>query len=199
MQRPCKAFKAPSKAFSNIVDNKTVTNISNGVAQVTNEHYKAPFHRIRQRLYDLYRDSFGYKAGFLDPIDWSPREYNTAADHVANCVLAHSSDIDTLGDEVRQQICHSTVGIQIFCDGGYVGGRGASAFVVCIVKPREIARADSDDPCTLRQAGFETKLLGARGILIERATSSFQAEALALDAAVEWVAKLALRRNGCMA
>ena len=41
-----------------------------------------------------------YKAlwilGSLDPVDWRPREYNKAADHVANCVLEAQCDVDTL-------------------------------------------------------------------------------------------------------
>ena len=72
-----------------VVDNETLAHVSNGVCSVTNEYYRPPLDRIRTRLRFLYQSSFEYKAQFLDPIDWRPREFNTAADQVANNVIAN--------------------------------------------------------------------------------------------------------------
>ena len=49
------------------------------------------------------------------------REYNAAADHVANCVLAHGKDFNTVDiNKLRLQLTQA-VGLQIFTDGGFAG------------------------------------------------------------------------------
>ena len=70
-----------------VVDNESLANVSNGIASVANEFYRAPLDRIRTRLLHMFRDCYEYKASFLDPVDWKPREFNRAADHIANCIL----------------------------------------------------------------------------------------------------------------
>ena len=169
-----------------VVDNEAVANISNGIIRVSNDFYKAPFDRIRNRLFCLYRERFEYKSGFLDPVDWRPREFNTAADHAANCALASNEDIDTLRTTLRQSICSRTVAIQVFCDGGYVSGRGAAAFVATRVKTADGASGIEHNRRSLDRKFFEVELIGARAILIEGARSSFHSEATALDMATEW-------------
>ena len=82
-----------------VADNKTVAAIANGVARISNDFYGSSFDRIRPPLLALYRDTFEYKAKFLDPVDWRPREYNKAADHVANCILEAKCDVQTFTDD----------------------------------------------------------------------------------------------------
>ena len=65
-------------------------------------------------------------------MDWRPREFNTAADHVANSVLNAGADVDTLSGR-EQCAMQDSVALQVFCDGGYAHGIGAAAFVVTLV------------------------------------------------------------------
>ena len=174
-----------------IVDNKTVGSIANGISKITNPHYQAPLDRIRGRLLQLFRDTFEYKACFLDPVDWRPREFNTAADHVANCVLADKADIDTLGNQACQSISSEVVGLQIFCDGGWASGCRAAAFVVTCVQPLKDCENQNrahDQLCDLERVKVRTDILGARGLFIIDCKSAFHAETTALDIATEWLA-----------
>ena len=154
-----------------VVDNQVLASIANGVASVTNEFYRPALDRIRLHIHQLYGRHVEYKARFLDPIDWRPRECNAAADHVANCVLSHGTDFDTL--EVDGLVAGLTdgIGIQVFSDGGFADGVGAAAVVVSLV----FAEEDS----------LRTRILGARGHLVRDAKSAFHTEVVALDLAIE--------------
>ena len=159
-----------------VVDNQTLADVANGISGVTNDFYKQPFDRIRGRLLRLYEFEFDYKASFLEPVDWRPREYNTAADHVANCVLDKGADICTLSKQQALCIMKNSIGLQVFCDGGYVQGKGAATFVVCAV-------IDHDGV-------FKDKIIGAEGYFMSNAHSAFHAEVTALDVATEFLVKL---------
>ena len=108
-------------------------------------------------------------------MDWRSREFIVAADHVATCVQKATHDIDTIN---RTLIANwsEVVALQVFCDGGFALSGGAAAFVVtCIVSVGE---------------GFETVVLGARGVWIEKPRSAFQTEVAALDLATEFCVNL---------
>ena len=86
--------RGPRLQLEFVVDNLALAEVSNGVAKITNEVYRAPLGRIRNGLRVLFDSAFDYKAGFMDPVDWRSREFNVAADHVANCCcLAQRCDI----------------------------------------------------------------------------------------------------------
>ena len=68
------------------------------------------------------------------------------------------------------------VGLQVFSDGRYVGGKGAAAFVVAVV--------------TDCNGYLSTKIIGAKGLFMSAAKSAFHAEATALDEATEFLARL---------
>ena len=120
---------------------------------------------------------FEYKCTFLDPVDWRPREFNTAADPVANCVFAAAQNISTLGENELIDNLQGVVGIQVYSDGGYVEGIGAAAFVILLI----------------RDTGEQLApiLFGARGIMMANAQSAFHAEVAALDAATEILEQIA--------
>ena len=103
-------------------------------------------------------------------MDWRPREFNSAADHVANCTLKAAEDIDS----IQLTNCRDAVALQVYCDGGYALGNGAAAFVITCVKKVG--------------ANFETVVLGARGCWIQTPRSAFQTEVAALDFAAEFLA-----------
>jgi hypothetical protein len=155
-----------------VVDNQTLANIANGTARVTNPYYRAPLDRIRAGIGHLYGAHFEYKSAFLDPVDWRPREFNTAADHVANCVLAEGANVDTLREEEFAMHLQQSTAIQVFSDGGFVSGTGAAAFVI-------VAVTDAGEE-------FQCELIGARGVLVKDARSAFHMEVLALELAIEF-------------
>ena len=112
----------------------------------------------------------------MDPSGWRPREYNTAAGHVANCILESQRHIDILDRADIFRHLTGAVVLQIFCDGGYSGRMGAGAIVVTSVAQNGV--------------GFKSTLLGAKGKLVLGARSAFHAEVTALDLAVELLLKL---------
>ena len=112
----------------------------------------------------------------MDPVDWRPRECNKAADHVANCALAHDTDIETLKD-VDLAGLQQSIGLQVFSDGGFADGVGVAAFV--------ILRIDSAGE------GLRSSTVGARGCVIRNARSAFHAEVAGLDLATEFILRLA--------
>lgn len=153
-----------------VVDNQTLAEVANGTAGISNELYRAPLNRIRENLHHLFSHRFGYKGDFLDPVDWRPREFNAAADHVANCVLAHKTDFNTLNLEQLQRELGSAIGLQVFTDGGYNESLGAAAVVFNLI---------------VEDAGkTQSKQLGVRGQLMAEAISAFHTEVAALDEAL---------------
>ena len=67
-------------------------------------------------------------------MDWRSREFNKAADHVANCVIADGADVDTLRNVNSSELLEKAVALQIFSDGGFANGIGATAFVLVCVR-----------------------------------------------------------------
>ena len=143
--------------------------VANGTAKISNELYRAPLNRIRLCLRELSQHSFDQKAGYLDPVDWRPREYNKAADHVANCGLAERRIVDTIDQRSMFQHLTDAIGLQVFCDGGFAGSAGAAAMVLYAIFPNR------------------RSLLGATVIYVEQARCSFHMEVTALDIATAFL------------
>jgi hypothetical protein len=152
-----------------VVDNQTLADLANLRVRITNEHYRPVVNRIRTNLRFAFTSGFVHKAGCLDPVDWRPREFNTAADLVADHIIGNRCDVDTLSlDELREHI-RLQLPLQFFTDGGFTGSCGASAVVVVGM---------------FWVAGhMQRRILGCRGTFLETASSSFEAEALALELA----------------
>ncbi|CAK0870153.1 unnamed protein product [Prorocentrum cordatum] len=160
-----------------VVDNLTLAEIGNGVTRNTNNRYRNTLDCLRLRLKTLYSSVFEYKAKYLDPIDWRTREHNQAADHIAHCVLAGRADVDTLSCKDVAGHLNGAVALQLFSDGGYVHGMGAAAFVVV-----GVFQCD---------AGFRSKIIGARGRYFPESHSAFHMEAEALGMATKFMIDLA--------
>ena len=63
-------------------------------------------------------------------MDWRPGELNTSVDHVADCVMAAATTIDTLRDAGITSISDVSA-FQVFIGGGFdedVGGRQRLCF-----------------------------------------------------------------------
>ena len=133
--------------------------------------------RIRRNLRTSYKKAFEYKGGFLNPVEWRGREFNEAADLVADHVIASKSDVSTFNKEDLRGCWASGCGIQIYTDGGFCDGIGSIAVVVIQV------RWDAEQ--------VHRKILGVRGKYVATATSSFQMELAALEMATEAIEEVA--------
>ena len=78
--------------------------------------------------------NFEYKAEFFDPVDWRPREFNKAADHVANCAIQDEQNVGTLDVTALRDILGCVRAVQVYTDGGFTDGRGAAAMVIVCVR-----------------------------------------------------------------
>ena len=145
-----------------------------GVLPISNAFYTAPVHRIRNGIKDIF-DIVQYKGTFLEPVDWRPREFNTAADHIANHILDHRRDEAVWKEEVVLERLHDILGLQIFSDGGYAARDGqervGAAAVVIVVIPRD---GETENAYIAVWAGWYLK----------NARSAFEAEVVALEKAV---------------
>eukprot|EP00973_Karenia_brevis_P040678 5628830-Karenia_brevis.AAC.1 len=154
-----------------VVDNQTVAGLANATLAAKNPFYQPCVRRIRGRLAKLYMKHCQYKAGFYDPVDWRPREWNIGADYLANCALQAQTDGGTLTTEVVRQCLQEKRALQFFTDGGFTNQGGAYA-VQLVEQVYENGQATR-------------QMLGHWYGFVEHAQSAFQMELLALDKSVE--------------
>ena len=82
----CEFVPGPQLEF--VVDNQSLADLANIHAKVTNDFYRPSVDRIRTNIQRAFAGYFSHKAGYLDPVDWRPREFNCSADLVADCAIA---------------------------------------------------------------------------------------------------------------
>ena len=164
------AARRPQPEF--VVDNETIANLLNLEARVENEFYEPTIARMRQNTFTAFSEYYEYKGGYLSCHDWRPGEFNKQADAACNWILDDRSDIADLDvHDIASRLLTGQV-LQLFSDGGYGGASGAAAFVaVCSV---------------LRNDVWHATICGHRGIYMHVAVSSFEAELVAADAAIEF-------------
>ena len=158
-------------------DNKTLCDLINLEVHVSNPSYDAIVQRMRERSYVLFRDTFRHKAGYLNTHDWRVRECNKAADLVCNACLGLEQDVSDIDTGSIADALHAGAQMQLYSDGGFKAGRGASAFVVVLS----------------RYSGSQwvAELAGYKGVFMTDAGSAFQAEVVAADMAIEFARELA--------
>ena len=165
-------LNSPSVQLEFVVDNQLVAGLANVEVRCTCERYRLIVSRIRQHIRSLMTKSFDYKAGFLQPVDWRPREFNKAADLIADHVLDKRSDVSALDIKDLINRLGDIAAIQIFSDGGFDGHYyGSMAFVIVGYQ--------------ILGSEWRRHILGYRGILVKGAVSAFQFEIGALDLAVD--------------
>ena len=83
--RPCGCIIEATHVYrwSFVVDNATPADLTNGIVPIRNEYYRGALRRVRLGIKEIF-EAVQYKATYLEPVDWRPREYNTAADYIAN-------------------------------------------------------------------------------------------------------------------
>ena len=131
--------------------------------------YEGEVHRIRQALKDIFSNTFETKAGYLNPVEWRPREYNSPPDTVCNWVLDQRDDLSNLSLDSAIDAVTAGMPLQIHSDGGFRDGVGAAAFVV---------HAHESRTGTITRIGYS-------GSFMCSARSAFHAEGSALLAAVK--------------
>ena len=135
---------------------------------------------IRIGILCMFANAFLPKAGYLNPVDLQPREFNSPPDAVCNWVLAKRADIVELSVDAIVAPIRACAPIQIHCDGGFADGVRSAAFVV---HAHDVA------------SGSVTRL-GYAGFSLPDARSAFHAEVVAMRRAVTWVKEaLAHYRN----
>ena len=157
------------------VDSQCVAGLANATLAVHNPMYDPCVRRIRNGLAKLYTTGWSYKADYMDPVDWRPREWNAGADYLANYALAEKTSGSTLTPDLLQQMFVTTRAdkgaVQVFTDGGYTTTGGAYGIQM-------VAWSERDGMIHRRVAGYLYAYF-------PDAHSAFQMEVMALDRAVE--------------
>ena len=81
---------------------------------------------IRRNLWMTYKHHCAYKAGFLEPVDWRAREYNTGADFLVKFAMQTATSGGSLNSAVIQQWTPCAHALQFYSDGGYSPGHGGA-------------------------------------------------------------------------
>ena len=153
-----------------VVDNLAVAGLANSTTAIHNDAYGNAVCRIRRMLSKVYR-SWGYKASFLEPVDWRAREWNTGADHLAGYGLTVRKDGGNLSAECVRYAGQSNKALHFFSDGGFVEGVGGAAGVQLLAY-------------YLEDGHMKRHMVGYKYIYRANATSSFEMELLALETAL---------------
>ena len=157
-----------------VVDNKSVAGLANIETKISNEYYRPVVDRLRSGLKELYTSCFGFKGGFLPPVDWRPREYNGPPDVVCNWILERRSAVEDISETEILDAVRQRDNLQIHCDGGFVAGAGAAAFVIHRVSRRTNT----------------VSRLGHCGVFLQSAESAFHTELSAIESAVNFVRRI---------
>ena len=110
--------------------------------------------------------------------EWRVRECNVAADLVCNVMLQAEEDVNTANIPTVAASIRNGAQLQLFSDGGFNAGIGASGFVVVLHHWDEA-----------RERWCAT-LAGCRGIRLRQAHSAFQAEVVAAEMAINFAVEL---------
>ncbi len=119
----------------------------------------------------------------LDPVIWSPREYNGVADHAANASMDLSCSWERVDEAAMRQAFNSKSNLRLCVDGG-LRSRSVAATGLALYEAR------------LDQAGlYQYHLLSRKGRILTQVTSAFIAETLALEWALEYILKVIERMD----
>ena len=109
-----------------VVDSQSVPGLGNATLAVTNSQYEENVKRIRVNVWKIFGRRCDYKAGFVDPIDWRPREWNVGADHLVKYAIAERGCGGNLSPGTTKAKMADAIGLQFYSDGGFVPGVGGA-------------------------------------------------------------------------
>ena len=161
--------------FEFIVDNQTLASLANIEMSIGNPVYTQDIHSIRDGLRHFFKTHFDPKGGFLSPVEWRPREFNSPPDTVCHMVADAEPSLVDLDMPSVVQALRQGCSLQIHCDGGFNANRGAASYVVHAIAPHDRG---------LTRMGYA-------GLFMDTARSAFHAEVTALATAVKWLVGVA--------
>jgi len=166
-----------------IVDCQTLSDITCGQLPINSKTYEPICERITNNLFQIMRNGQTF-AKPSRPVVWRPRSFNQLADELANKAMDTEMDLEW---ECEVGVSWANKDILIFSDGGFRSkGNSASAAWVVIDKP-------TIPSCTNGQHGTAHIIAKGAIFLSDGCTSSFMAEAIALEKATLMVKN---RRSG---
>ena len=163
--------------ISFIVDCQTLSDIVCGTLPINSNIYEPIFERITNNIFQILRNGQSF-AKPSRPVEWRPRSFNQLADDLANRAMDTESDLEWECEAGVSWLCKDLL---IFSDGGFRRkGKSASAAWIVIDKP-------TVPNATNGQKGTAHIIAKGAVFLSDGCTSSFMAEAIALEQATNLV------------
>ena len=159
------------------VDCRSVAELAAGRAVLQGDYHRPSFVRIARMLFSLAHCGWAPLRDELAFVLWSPREYNTVADHAVNASFDEGRSWEAGSRSDMQQAIRQHANLRICVDGGMRGNGTAAVGMVVYV-----ARQDKD-------AQWQYEQIVRRGQLVGTASSAFGAETVALEWALEYLVK----------
>ena len=160
------------------VDCRSVAELCAGRAVLSSPELRPVFVRICRHIHEIHRMRWRPMQDCFDLVMWAPREYNTVADHCCNVSMDLKkswtvSDNAELADALLNDQC-----LRLCVDGGRrSSSEGALGLALFSVTGMEVA------PVT-------HTLLARKGQLLSSVASAFEAEAIALEWALQYLLQL---------
>ena len=131
--------------------------------------------RIARALLRLQNMGWLSMNDWSDYVLWSPREFNTVADHVANVTMDLKRSWTEPCRNLLQEAQHNNSSWRLCIDGGrrgeHIGALGVALYA-----------------CKLSPVGScQYSLVARKGVFLDEVASAFLAEALALECGLEYL------------
>ena len=125
-----KVWTGGSERFVFIMDSQVVQRVICGHSALTNDKYRAVFHRIMDRLVRMLNHNVKPPLDIADPVQWQPRDFNARADWLCNRALDTKTSFSYIDESVHTHRSESTQW-EAFSDGGCRGdGHSAFAWII---------------------------------------------------------------------
>ena len=154
-----------------------MADIVNGLAVLHAPQLDAIFRRIARRLFELGEKGWSPRRD-IDPIViWSPREYNTVADHMVNAAMDNNCAWQKWDRQLLEDHIKRGGSLRICVDGGLRRGTDS------LDKPSALGCAIY----LVRKVQPQYTLAGLQAAPVKSVGSAFQAEAMALEWAINLI------------
>ena len=107
-----------------------MSGFANIEARICNKYYGPMFDQIRSGQTNFVFSAIKFKGGFLPPVDWRPREYNSPADNICDWIFERRIDLENLCGRAILDVLGKRHHLQIHRDGGFSVCAGATTLSV---------------------------------------------------------------------
>ena len=167
--------------LSMVVDCQVLYGLLQGEVVLKDVASRPIFVRIARALERFWKTGWQPRQAWANFIEWRPREFNNAADHLANYTLDEAKSWFECEEEVLREGLARGCNIELHSDGGLRRQnkeeqrccQGSSAWIGHIVH--------------LKDGTWHRKRFAMAGTYLEDASSAFVAEAIALEKMVDYV------------